>query len=141
PCLADVAEKVARFPPATAKPGYAAPLPAGSTMPPPRRRRLPMSLKRSRDSLARPLNPVTRRLFQWDQRRLRHGQGRGFCHLEPLRPVHPVRNPLVDRVEELVDEDVGRDLLQYSAVGVDEADVAAASDPEVRVARLPRSVD
>src|SRR6266480_7166302 len=102
---------------------------------------LAMSLKRSRDSFARPLNPVTRRLFERDQRRLCHGQGRGLRHLEPLRLVHAVRDPLVDHVEELVDEDVGRDLLQYAAVGVDEADVAAARDTEVRVARLPRSVD
>src|SRR6266496_1175128 len=102
---------------------------------------LAMSLKRSRDSLPRPLNPVTRRLFEWDQRRLCHGQSRGLRHFQSLGPVHAVDDPLIDRVEELVDEDVGRDLLQDAAVGVDEADVPAARDAEVCVARLPRSVD
>ena len=53
----------------------------------------------------------------------------------------PVGDPLVDLVEELVDQDVGRDLLQHAAVRVDEADVAAAGDPEVGVARLARAVD
>src|SRR6185369_13362322 len=52
-----------------------------------------------------------------------------------------VRDPLVDRVEELVDEDVGGDLLQHPAVRVDEADVAPAGNAKVRIARLPRSVD
>ena len=58
-------------------------------------------------------------------------------HLQTLRPLHPVRDPLVDLVEQLVDEDVGRHLLQHAAVRVDEADVAAAGDAEVGVARLP----
>src|SRR5437763_15434035 len=37
-------------------------------------------------------------------------------------------------------QDVRGDLLQHTAVGVDEADVAAAGDAEVGVARLPRAV-
>ena len=55
--------------------------------------------------------------------------------------MHAVGDPLVDRVEELVDEDVRRDLLQDAAVGVDEADVATPCNAEVGVARFPRSVD
>ena len=43
-------------------------------------------------------------------------------------------------MEELVDQDVRLDLLQHPAVRVDEADVAAAGDPEVGVARLARAV-
>ncbi len=39
-----------------------------------------------------------------------------------------------------LDEHLRIDLLQHLAVGVDEADVAAARDPEVGVARLARSV-
>src|SRR4029077_3571157 len=41
----------------------------------------------------------------------------------------------------LVDEDVRGNLLEHAAVGVDEADVAAAGDAEVRVARLAGAVD
>src|SRR5437763_12319480 len=37
-------------------------------------------------------------------------------------------------------QDVRGDFLQHAAVGVDEADVAAAGDAEVGVARLPRAV-
>ena len=55
--------------------------------------------------------------------------------------MHAVGDPLVDLVEELVDQDVRGDLLQHAAVRVDEADVAAAGDPEVGVARLARPVD
>ena len=54
--------------------------------------------------------------------------------------MHPLGDPAVDLEEELVDQDVGRDLLQHAAVRVDEADVAAAGDPEVGVARLPGPV-
>src|SRR5438874_2078837 len=59
---------------------------------------------------------------------LGHGQRRRLRHLQPFRPVHPGLDPGVDLVEELVDEDVRRDLLQHAAMGVDEADVAAAGD-------------
>src|SRR5437763_8473473 len=38
-------------------------------------------------------------------------------------------------------QDVRGDLLQHAAVGVDEADVAAAGDAELGVARLARAVD
>ena len=61
-------------------------------------------------------------------------------HLQPLRALHAAVDPAVDLVEELVDQDVRRDLLQHAAVRVDEADVAAAGDPEVGVARLPGPV-
>ncbi len=44
-------------------------------------------------------------------------------------------------MKELVDEDVGGDLLQHPAVGVEEADVAPARDPEVGIARLAGAVD
>src|SRR4029077_12153478 len=41
---------------------------------------------------------------------------------------------------ELVDEALRGHLLEHAAVGIDEADVTATGDPEVRVSRLPRSV-
>src|SRR3954452_2959989 len=81
------------------------------------------------------------RLFERDQRGLGHRQGRRLCHLEPLRTLHSAGDPLVDLVEELVDQDLGADLLQDAAVRVDEADVAAARDAEVRVSGLARAVD
>src|SRR5579885_538962 len=80
-------------------------------------------------------------LVERDGRRLGHRERGRLRHLQPLRPVHPVLDPAVDLVEQLVDQDVGRHLLQHPAVGVDEADVAAAGDAEVGVARLPRPVD
>src|SRR6476646_2052279 len=90
---------------------------------------------------ARAIMGSRRTLFERDEGSLGHRQGRRLRHLEALRPVHAVGDPLVDLVEKLVDQDVGADLLQHAAVCVDEADVAAARDAEVRVARLPRSVD
>src|SRR5579862_2658875 len=75
-------------------------------------------------------------LVERDHRGLSHCQGRRLCHLEPLRPVHAVGDPLVDLGEQLVDKDFRLDLLQDTAVRVDETDVAAAGDPEVRVPRL-----
>src|SRR6476646_1273311 len=84
---------------------------------------------------------MRRTLVEWNFGSLGHGQRRRLRHLQALRPAHPGPDPGVDLVEELVDEDVGRDLLQHAAVGVDEADVAATSDPEVGVPRLPRAVD
>ena len=69
-----------------------------------------------------------------------HERGR-LRQLEPLRPHHPAGDPAVDLVEELVHEDVGRDLLEHAPVRVDEARLTAARDPEVGVARLARAVD
>src|SRR6266540_1051440 len=99
-------------------------------------------------SLAMPLrgravHPRGRSIFssdrlQWNQRGL--GQGRGLRHLQTLRAVHALRDPLVDLVEQLVDEDVGRHLLQHSPVRVDEAGVAPPCDAEVRIARLAGTV-
>src|SRR6185503_10208240 len=59
---------------------------------------------------------------------------------ESLRARHPGFDPAVDLVKQLVDQDVGRDLLQHPAVRVYEADVPAARNPEVRVTRLARPV-
>src|SRR5712691_9472170 len=73
------------------------------------------------------------RLVERDLGRLGHRQRGGLRHLQALRPAHAAGDPRVDLVEELVDEDVRRDLLQHAAVRVDETDVAAARDPEVRV--------
>src|SRR4051812_12576940 len=44
-------------------------------------------------------------------------------------------------MEQLVDQDVRRHLLEHAAVCVDEADVAASRDSEVRVTRLAGAVD
>src|SRR5207302_10407926 len=52
----------------------------------------------------------------------------------------PVGDPLVDLGEELVDEDVRGHLLQDTSMRVDEADIAAARDPEVGVAAFSRAV-
>src|SRR5438552_10180148 len=107
---------------------------------------LALPIKRPRGSSARPLthNPwnhsVRTRLLQRNERSLGHREGRRLRHLQPFRALHAVGDPLVDLEEELVDEDVGRDLLQHAAVCIHEADVAAAGDAEVGVARLPRSV-
>src|SRR4051812_36450443 len=79
-------------------------------------------------------------LFQGNRRRLGHREGRGLPHLQALGAEHPVGDPPVDLVKELVDEDVARDLLEDPPVGVDEPDVAAACDPEVGIARLPGAV-
>jgi hypothetical protein len=57
-----------------------------------------------------------------------------------FRALHAVGEPAVDLDEQLVDERLGGHLLEHAAVRVDEADVAAAGDPEVRVARLARPV-
>src|SRR2546425_4806121 len=68
------------------------------------------------------------RLVEGNLGGLGHSERGGLRHLQTLRPAHPVGDPCVDLVEQLVDEDVGGDLLQHAAVGVDEADVAAAGD-------------
>src|SRR5207302_3042769 len=80
------------------------------------------------------------RLLQRNHRSFRHGKGGRLRHPQALRAMHPLGDPLVDLEEQLVDEDVGRDLLQYAPVRVDEADVAAAGNAEVGVAALPRAV-
>ena len=72
-----------------------------------------------------------------DQARLRHRKSRRLRHLEPPRPRHSRLDPVVDLVEQLVDQDVRGDLLQNLAVCVDEADVASAGDSEVRVPASP----
>src|SRR5207244_6154852 len=97
---------------------------------------LAMPLRRPRGSSAQPLI-----LFTWDrpqrnQRGLRHCKRCRLGHLETLGPLHPVGDPFVDLVEELIDEDVRRDLLQHTTVRVDEAGLASAGNPEVGVARL-----
>src|SRR5207244_1911025 len=79
-------------------------------------------------------------LVERNFRSLGHGQGCRLRHLQALRPAHPGLDPRVDLVEKVVDERLGRDLLQHPAVRVDEAHVAAACDSEVRVARLARPV-
>src|SRR5712691_7839963 len=79
------------------------------------------------------------RLVEGNLRGLGHRERRRLRHLQPLRAAHTAGDPRVDLVEELVDEDVRGDLLQHAAVRVDETDVAAAGDSEVRVARLARS--
>src|SRR6266540_7508803 len=81
------------------------------------------------------------RLVERDQRGFGHRERRRLGHLQPLRSLHAALDPPIDLEEELVDEDVRRDLLQDAAMRVDEADVAAAGDAEVGVACLPRSID
>src|SRR5437870_1536884 len=90
---------------------------------------------------ARAIIRCPRRLFEGDERGLGHREGGRLGHLETLRAAHAALDPAVDLVEELVDQDVRRDLLQHAAVRVDEADVAPARDSEVRVARLAGAVD
>src|SRR6476469_7151571 len=68
------------------------------------------------------------RLVEWDERGFGHREGGRLCHLQALRPLHAGGDPLVDLVEQLVDQDVGAHLLEDAAVRVDEADVAAAGD-------------
>src|SRR5262249_58066417 len=89
---------------------------------------------------ARPLTRSLGTVPERNQRGVGHGERGGLRHLQALRAVHAPGDPPVDLVEELVDQDVRRDLLQHTAVRVDEADVAAAGDPEVRVARLAWAV-
>src|SRR5882762_10343878 len=72
---------------------------------------------------------------------LGHREGGRFRHLEARRAEHAVCDPAVDLVEQLVHQDVARDLLQYAPMGVDEADVPPASDSEVGVAGLTGAVD
>src|SRR5262249_42442812 len=81
------------------------------------------------------------RLIERDERGFGHRERRRLGHLQALGAPHAVLDPSVDLEEELVDEDVRRDLLEHAAVRVDEADVAAAGDAEVRVPGLPRAVD
>ena len=64
----------------------------------------------------------------------------GFASLRRFGRGIPASIQLVDLVEELVDEDLRGHLLQDSAVGVHEADLAASRDPEVRVTGLARAV-
>src|SRR5215207_5360957 len=73
--------------------------------------------------------------------RFGHEEGGRLGELEPLWALHPVLDPLVDLVEELVHEDVRGDLLEHAAVRVDEAGVAAAGNAEVGVPGFPRAVD
>src|SRR6266702_8014795 len=80
------------------------------------------------------------RLFERYGRSFRHRERRRLRVAAARRAVHPSRDPRVDLAEELVDKDVGFDLLQHLAVSIDEARLAAAGYAEVRVARLPRSV-
>src|SRR6266550_6276065 len=80
------------------------------------------------------------RLIERNLRGLGHCERGRLSHLQPFRPPHPVVDPGVDLMEELVDEDVRGHLLQDTAVRVDETDVAPAGDPEVRVTRLARAV-
>src|SRR5215216_5491404 len=60
--------------------------------------------------------------------RFGHQERGRLRQLQPLGTLHPVRDPLVDLVEELVDEDVRGNLLQHAAMGVDEAGIAPARD-------------
>src|SRR5215813_8043741 len=76
-----------------------------------------------------------------DRGGLGHRERGGLGHLQPLRAVHAVGDPLVDLVEELVDEDVARNFLQHAAVRVDETHVAPTRDPEVGIPCLARAVD
>src|SRR5580765_6559011 len=64
------------------------------------------------------------RLVERDERCFRHRQRGGLRHLQTLRPFHPVLDPVVDLEEELVDQDVRRDLLKHASVRVDEPGVA-----------------
>src|SRR5829696_8183480 len=72
--------------------------------------------------------------------RFGHEECGGLCQLEPLRTLHAPGDPRVDLVEELVDEDIGGDLLQHTPVRVDEPGVAAAGDSEIGVPSLPRAI-
>src|SRR5437870_5628093 len=81
------------------------------------------------------------RLLEGNQRGFGHGERGRLRHLEPLRALHAVGDPAVDLVEQLVDQDLRRDLLEDAPVRVHEADVAAAGDPEVGVAGLAGAVD
>src|SRR5579875_1400843 len=90
---------------------------------------------------ARAIIRVAETLFERDLRGLGHRERGRLGHLQALRPGHPLGDPLVDLGEQLVDQDVGGNLLQHAPVGVDEADVAAAGDAEVGVARLAGTVD
>src|SRR5215467_13695245 len=65
-------------------------------------------------------------LLERDRGGFGHRQRCRLGHLQALRAEHPVGDPAVDLVEELVDEDVGGDLLQYAAMRVDEAHVASS---------------
>src|SRR3954465_504150 len=62
---------------------------------------------------------------------LGHCERRGLRHLEPLRPTHAALDPRVDLAEEILDEGLRRNLPQHTAMGIDEADFAAAGDSEV----------
>src|SRR6266540_3024979 len=80
------------------------------------------------------------RLIERDLRGFGHRERGGLRHLQALRAAHPALDPAVDLVEQLVDEDVRRDLLEHAAVRVDEADVTAAGDAEIGVSRLAGTV-
>src|SRR5262245_24746489 len=87
---------------------------------------------------ARRITPRT--LVEGNFGSLGHGQRGRLRHLEALRAAHPGLDPRVDLREEIVDERLGRHLLQHASMGVDEADIPAAGDPEVRVPGLTRAV-
>src|SRR2546421_9277155 len=74
---------------------------------------------------ARAIMRCPSRLFEGNKACFGHRERGRLGHLQALRALHPALDPEIDLVEELVDQDVGGDLLQHPAVGVDEADVAA----------------
>src|SRR4051794_16805009 len=80
-------------------------------------------------------------LLERDRGCLGHRERGRLRVLPALRALHARLDPGVDLAEELVDEDLRLDLPQHLAVRVDEADVAAAGDAEVGVARLAGPVD
>src|SRR5215213_7607395 len=73
--------------------------------------------------------------------RFGHEECGRLCQLEPLRALHAAGDPRVDLVKELVDENFGGDLFQDASMGVDEAGVSSAGNPEVGVSGFPRPVD
>src|SRR6266511_640030 len=95
-----------------------------------------MPLRRRRDPRVgsagkaekRALPRKAKRLVERDQRGFGHRESRRLGHLQPLRSLHAALDPPIDLEEELVDEDVRRDLLQDAAMRVDEADVAAVGE-------------
>src|SRR6266540_3203789 len=58
--------------------------------------------------------------------RFGHQESSGLRQLQALRALHSAFDPLVDLMKELVDEDVGGDLLEDASVGVDEARIPPA---------------
>ena len=62
---------------------------------------------------------------------------RRLRHLEPLRALIPSASQRSISTGRLVDQDPDSTFRRHPPVRVDEADVAAAGDPEVGVAGLP----